>query len=285
MGDGSAPRGPRYQPTWPPPSTAPAGWYGDPYGYPARRYFDGARWTHHTVPNAAPAVPHRRLPVVVALGAVAVLVASLLASRVLVDALVDLDWPIAVYVAISVVVGYGPSVWWCWYATGRWGTGHRRADLGVRFRWSDLGWGPLIWLAAIQAQLLVVNLVLLTRIPLTSNTEGIGELRLDRTYVITLLVTAVVAAPIVEELVFRGLVLAGLLSRMAWPLAVIAQGALFGVAHVDPARGAGNVGLVLILTAVGIVLGGAAYLLTRIVPTMIAHAILNAVVMAVVLLT
>ena len=61
------------------------------------------------------------------------------------------------------------------------------------------------------------------------------------------------------------------------------QGALFGLAHVDPARGAGNIGLVLILGGVGVVFGGAAYLLRRIGPTMLAHAIFNGVVMAVVL--
>jgi len=120
-------------------------------------------------------------------------------------------------------------------------------------------------------------------VPLTSNTEGIGELDLDRTYVISILVTAVVAAPIVEELVFRGLILAGLLSRMRWVWAVLVQGAVFGVAHVDPARGVGNVGLALILSAVGVTLGGAAYLLRRIPPTMLAHGILNAVVLTVVL--
>jgi membrane protease YdiL (CAAX protease family) len=138
-------------------------------------------------------------------------------------------------------------------------------------------------LAAVSAEGIVANIIIVTGIPLTSNTEGIGDLPIDRTYVITFLVAAVVAAPIVEELVFRGLVLAGLLSRMAWPLAVVVQGVVFGAAHVDPARGAGNVGLVMILSAVGIVLGGGAYLLKRIVPTMIAHAILNAVVLTVVL--
>jgi len=40
---------------------------------------------------------------------------------------------------------------------------------------------------------------------------------------------------------------------------------------------AGNVGLVLVLSGVGIVFGGAAYLLRRIAPTIIAHAILNTI--------
>jgi membrane protease YdiL (CAAX protease family) len=247
------------------------------------RYFDGRCWTDHTVALAVPAPPHRRLPIVVAFGAIGVLLVSLFASRFLIEHLVQYDWPIVVYVAISVTLGYGPPVWWCWYSTGRWGTGDRRTDLGLRARWADLGWGPVIWLASLFAQGTVAAVVNGLGVPLTSNTEGISDLRLDRTYVIAVLVTAVVAAPIVEELVFRGLILAGLMSRMGWVWAVIVQGVVFGVAHVDPARGVGNVGLALILSAAGVILGGAAYLLRRIAPTMLAHAILNAVVLVVVL--
>ena len=164
------------------------------------------------------------------------------------------------------------------------GDGPPLSDLGVRFRWSDAGWGPLIWISALAAELLMILLVDLSGIPLVPNTEGIDSFDADPTYVISLLVSAVVAAPLVEEAVFRGLMLRGLLSRMAVRLAVVVQGVLFGLAHVDPVRGSGNVGLVLILGAVGVVFGGAAYLLRRIGPVIIAHAIFNGVVMLIVLL-
>jgi membrane protease YdiL (CAAX protease family) len=248
------------------------------------RYFDGRRWTEHTAAVApAPTVAPRVLPLVVATGAVVVLTISLIVSRVLLEHIVRYGWPIVVYTAISVIAGYGPSVWWCWYATGRWGSGSRLDDVGLRPRWSDLGWGPVVWMAAIVTEVAVVVIVKALHIPLLGNTEGIGEGDLDRTYVIALLVTAVVAAPLVEEVVFRGLVLRGFLSRMGPVPAIAAQGSLFGLAHVDPARGAGNVGLVLVLGAVGVVFGGAAYLLRRTSPTVLAHAIFNAVVMIVVL--
>ena len=243
--------------TLPPPVAPQAGWYPDPYGLPVGRYFDGRMWTHHTTPLAGPPAivePHGVLPLQVAIGAVVVLAVSLVASRALIDALVRFDWSIVVYAAISVLVGYGPSVWWCLYAAGRWGSGDRRTDLGLRFRWSDLGWGPLVWLSAFVAQAVVAILVTLLDVPFTSNTEGIGDLDLDRTYVITLLVTAVIAAPIVEEMIFRGLMLRGLLSRMSAWLAVGVQGLLFGAVHLDPVRGMGNIGLALVLSAVGIVL-------------------------------
>ncbi len=250
------------------------------------RYFDGRQWTPHTAPALEPAKhreAHPVLPLQVALGAVVVLIGSLIASRYLLEYLVRFDWPIAVYALIGTAVGYGPSVWWCLYASRRWGTGRLVADLGVRFRWSDAGWGPLTWLAALGCEIVVIIVIEIVDIPLVGNTEGIGELDLDRTYVISLLITAVVAAPFVEEMVFRGLMLRGLRSRLGAVAAVGVQGGLFGLAHVDPVRGTGNFGLVLVLAAVGVAFGGAAYLLRRIGPTIIAHAIFNGIVMAVVL--
>jgi membrane protease YdiL (CAAX protease family) len=155
--------------------------------------------------------------------------------------------------------------------------------VGFRFRWSDLGWGPLIWFAALLSQVLVAAVVLAAGVPTSSNTDGVGELSADRSYVIALAVTAVVAAPLVEELVFRGVVLRSLLSWAAPIPAIVLQGVLFGVAHVDPVRGSGNVGLAAILSGVGIALGAGAYLLRRIGPTVVAHAIFNGVVLAIIL--
>jgi membrane protease YdiL (CAAX protease family) len=269
----------------PPPSSPPAGWYPDPHQPAAHRYFDGRTWTGYTAPAfAAAREPHRRLPIVAAVGAICTLLISLITSRILLHNLVQFRWPIVVYVAISVVVGYGPSVWWCRYATQRWGSGSRRDDLGLHVRGADLGWGPLVWLSATFAEVAFAVVVIALHIPFTSNITGVRQLRLDHTYVVSLLVTAVVAAPLVEETVFRGLILPGFLSRMHPAVAIGAQGVLFGAAHIDPARGAGNIGLVVILGAVGVVFGGAAYLTRRIAATMIAHAILNAVVLTVALL-
>ena len=269
-----------------PPSGVPAGWYPDPFGAPADRYYDGHQWTDHVrghfrpVERSAPAT----LDIRAAIGAAVVLLVSLLTSRYAIDWLVRYEWPIAIYTGIAVVLGYGPSVAWCAIAVRRWGTGRFCEDTGLRVRWADLGWGPVVWIAAISAQFASIIVIEAFGIPLRSNTEGLSDFGRDRTYVISILVAAVVAAPIVEELVFRGVMLRGLCSRMTAALAVAVQGVVFGLAHVDPVRGRGNIGLALMLAAVGTVFGGAAYLLRRIGPTMIAHAILNAVVLAVVLL-
>ncbi|MGI9644520.1 MAG: CPBP family intramembrane glutamic endopeptidase [Ilumatobacteraceae bacterium] len=245
-------------------------------------YVPPAQWHPLPPPNARRA-PHPTLPIQAAVGAVVVLTVSLLASKYVLDALVGFEWPVVVYVVLLALVGYGPSLVWCKVASNRWGTGRVGHDLGLTPRWTDLAWGPLVWITAVGCQIVIGVIVLVLDIPVANNTDGITELQADRTYVVSIVITAVIAAPIVEELVFRGLVLRGLLSRMSAVLAVALQAVLFGLAHVDPVRGVGNIGLVLVLTGVGAAFGGAAYLLRRIGPTIVAHAIFNGVVLAIVL--
>ncbi len=230
-----------------------------------------------------PPEPLPTLPIGVAIGALVVLTVSLIASKLVLDAVVGFEWPVMVYVCLLGLIGYGPSLAWTVYSSKRWGTGRIFRDVGLRPQWSDLGWGPLVWLCAVAGELAIAAVVYLFDIPIASNTEGVTEVASDRTYVISIVISAVVAAPLVEEIVFRGLILRGLLSRTGVIVAVVVQGVLFGAAHVDPVRGEGNIGLVMVLSAVGIVLGGAAYLLRRIGPVILAHAILNGVVMTLVL--
>lgn len=276
--------------TFPPPTTAPAGWYPDPEGLPGRRYFDGRSWAErydHLQPRLAPSrpprAPHPTLPFGAAWGALGILLVSLVGGRFLIDALTVHRWPVVLYVVILATIGYGPSLWWCWYVSRRWGTGRLADDIGFRARWSDLGWGPLVWVGTVTTQIAVAVVVLVTRIPSGGNVDGITDLRNDRTYVVVILFTAVVAAPFVEEMVFRGVVLRGFLARMGAPLAIVAQGVLFGVVHVDPVRGVANFGLAIVLSGVGVALGVAAYLFRRIGPTIIAHAIFNGVVLTLLL--
>ena len=195
----------------------------------------------------------------------------------------DHDWPIVVYLSVAGVVAYGPPLVFWRYASSRWGSGRAAADVGLLMRRVDLGWGPLTWLACFGGQAVVAIIVIALDIPFQSNTDSIRELRDDRGFVIAMLVLSVVAAPLVEEIVFRGLVLRGFLSRWPVALAIGAQGVLFGLAHLSPERGMRNIGLVLILSTVGIVLGASAYLTRRLAPTIIAHAMINGIAMAVVL--
>lgn len=264
----------------PPPTTAAAGWYPDPLG-PGQRYFDGRSWAA-PVPIFEEREEHPSLPLSAAIGALVVLVVSLFGAKLLTEALLDFEWPVLVYVAVLATLGYGPSLLWGWYVRHRWGAG-RLASLGWRFRWSDLGWGPLTWISAVCTQLVFGAIVLVFDIPLSSNVEGISEIDTTRAYLVATAITAVVAAPIIEEVVFRGLILRGFLSRMGPVMAIGLQAVLFGIAHVDPVRGVGNIGLAIVLSGVGAALGTAAYITRRLGPSVIGHAIFNGVVLSLVL--
>lgn len=244
-------------------------------------------WATATTTPAPPAEPASNevptLPIVAAWSAIAVLTVSLVGSKFLLDAIVEFGWPVAVYVAVLATVGYGPSLWWCWYVSRRWGTGRLGHDIGLTPRFADLGWGPVVWLGAIGAQLAMGAVVLALDIPIANNTDGVDGLSADRTYVWALVISAVIAAPLVEEMVFRGVVLRGLRSRLSVVVAVLLQGVLFGAAHADPVRGVGNIGLVMVLSAVGVAFGVAAVLLRRIGPSIVAHAIFNGAVLALLL--
>ncbi len=251
-----------------------------------QRYWDGQGWTEQLAQPVAvtpPPPPFPSLPFPVAVGALLSLAVPLVASRWILRPFADHDWPIVAYVLVAGLVAYGPPLVFLRFASRRWGTGRPATDVGLTMRRVDLGWGPLTWLSCFAAQAGVAIVVIALDIPFQSNTESIRELRDDRGFVIAMLVLSVVAAPLVEEIVFRGLVLRGLLSRWPVALAVAAQGVLFGLAHLSPERGMRNIGLVLILSAVGVVLGASAYLVRRLAPTIIAHAMINGIAMAVVL--
>jgi uncharacterized protein len=247
------------------------------------RWWDGAAWTSHVAHRQAavrpPRPPHPQHPLPFAVGALGVILVSLVVSRYILDGLVRFHWPIAVYVVVIGIIGYGPVMVFCWWGSRRWGRGSFRDDSGLYFRKVDFGWGPVTWLSCIAAEIVVGVVIVATHIPIASNTEGVDDLRADRGYVIALLVLAVLAAPICEEIVFRGVVLRGLLTHMGPTAAIAVQACVFGMAHFDPVRGAGNIGLVMILSAVGGVLGGAAYMFRRIGPTILAHAVMNALAM------
>jgi membrane protease YdiL (CAAX protease family) len=254
------------------------------------RWWDGRAWTAHAAypPPAAAAVdarePFTTLPIAAAWWGLAVTAAALVGARFVLEGLGHLDWPIVVYAVLAAVLSYGPMVLYTRYASRRWGTGDLQRDLGFRFRWADLGWGPVACIGAWCGGFAAALVVAVLRLPIRSNTEGVNNYAGDRGVLIAFLLTAVLVAPVVEELMFRGVVLRGFASVMpAWS-AVGLQGVFFGAAHLDPVRGVGNVGLVLVLAAVGTVLGTAAYLLRRIGPTIVAHALYNGAVMAIVLL-
>jgi len=219
----------------------------------------------------------------VAVWALVVTAAGLLVGRAVAEPLYSAGVPAAAVVAAIGLLGYGPPLATFVLVRASLGAAGRSA-LGLRARWVDLGWGPVTWLACVTVQAVVGTLVLRSGVPFEGNAPDLGNgSGLPRSYVVALVVLTVVVAPVIEEIVFRGMVMRALLSSMPATAAVGLQGLLFGLAHVDPSRGAGNVGLVILLSAVGCVLGGAALLTRRLAAPMVAHAIVNSIAMAVAL--
>lgn len=205
-------------------------------------------------------------------------------SRIAARSLVEAGAAPVVVVAVVGLLGYGPPLLAFVAVRSSVGAEGREA-LGLRARLVDLGWGPVTWLSCLLVQAVVGMLVLRSGVPFEGNAPDVGGLDgLPVSYVAALLLLTVVAAPVVEEIVFRGMVLRALMSSMRAGPAVMVQGLLFGLAHVDPSRGSGNIGLVILLSSVGCVLGGAAVLTRRLAAPMIAHAVVNGLAMAIALL-
>lgn len=88
---------------------------------------------------------------------------------------------------------------------------------------------------------------------------------------IILFVLICVVAPIMEELIFRGFVYAGLRRRMTFPAAVVASAVIFALMHTNP-------GGLLPITLIGIVLATLYERNRSIVPSVICHALNNTLV-------
>ncbi len=100
---------------------------------------------------------------------------------------------------------------------------------------------------------------------------------------ISLAIAAIVFAPVIEEAIFRGAVMRGLLSKTNAPFAIVIQGVLFGAAHFQPDHGKEGIGLIIALSVAGVGFGVGSYLLRRLGPAMIAHAVYNSIAICVAL--
>lgn len=131
-------------------------------------------------------------------------------------------------------------------------TGHPVADLGIRLRWSDWWLVP----AGIGLQI-VLSLALLLIVDLEEAPQEIARLTAEATGSAALLAffLTVVVVPVLEEAVFRGLLLQALLRWMPRAAAIALSAAAFALFHL---AGPESVVVVVPLFIVGLALGYAA---------------------------
>ena len=202
------------------------------------------------------------------------LAAQLLATAVLVS-VDDVDEvPIPQLFAASLVgwIAYGSMLW---VLSERYGTGDRRADYGVGTRWVDLVGVPL----GVATQLAAVPLLYwplrsvwpetFSEDELTEYAEDLVDRASGAGVVLLLVVMVVLVAPLVEELVYRGLVQRSLATTVPPAAAVVLGGAFFALIHFRPVEYPG-------LFLVGIVLGSCVAATGRLGMAVVAHVAFNA---------
>lgn len=124
------------------------------------------------------------------------------------------------------------------WATRRKGRGSLVVDFGLRMRWTDIPLGVVVGLTA-QFVLGLVVTVLYDLVGIDSSevgkaAEALTDTATDVVGVVLLFLVVAVAAPVLEELFWRGLWLRSLERRLGTAPAVLVSGALFGAIHFQP---------------------------------------------------
>jgi membrane protease YdiL (CAAX protease family) len=168
---------------------------------------------------------------------------------------------------------------WCaylaglWWASDRSGSGDFRADYALRFRVLDVVGVP----AGVLTQLVVVPLVYL---PLRAAwPDTFTDRRLEETArdlvdrasgasLVVLFLVVAVGAPVVEELVYRGMLQGAFVARVSEPLGLLAASAWFALIHFRPVEYPG-------LFVAGLVFGACFLATGRLGTAIVAHAAFN----------
>jgi membrane protease YdiL (CAAX protease family) len=170
-------------------------------------------------------------------------------------------------VAPWVFLGGYPLVITAWRGNGP------RIDLGLTLRWIDVGWAVI---AGVVGLLIAGLLALATQAIFGEFTSAGAEVAEEirqaggTAGVLVFALLLVIGAPIVEELAFRGLVFNSLRKAgvgIAWTLVI--SSVAFAVIHFEPTR-------MLVLLALGLVLGIVRWRTRSLLAPMITHAMINA---------
>jgi uncharacterized protein len=180
--------------------------------------------------------------------------------------------PAASLVAAATVL-YGAMLAFCFLVARRAGglTGWRRA-LGASLHFGDLGPGVVYALAARGAALMAAAVVAsFTDRDTSGNRYGFDDYEWDTAVVVILVVIALVVAPVVEELFFRGALQGSFDSLLPVSAAITLTSLLFGISHLSVDLGPASVSVAAQTAAAGAVFGVAVHRSHRLGQAMIAH--------------
>jgi membrane protease YdiL (CAAX protease family) len=234
----------------------------------------------HDVPRETPAAdptfPAGALPL-----AVGGIVATVLAGRALSSVLLErVDAPVEIKIIVFYAVVFGGLWSTCKVASARHGSGRPLRDLGWSWTPSDLWRGIGGFFLARLAHAIAIlpwfgDLDRLSRL-----TEGYEHVSTASFVIFS--IAAVVGAPLLEELAFRGLLQRSLASAVGQRWAIVLQAAAFGLYHFIPEIGTLNAPYVVGLAAAGLVLGWLACRAHRLGPSVSTHFFMNALAVVVV---
>jgi uncharacterized protein len=144
------------------------------------------------------------------------------------------DWPIWLRAVVQLplwVALVGVTI----VVSRTWGTGRFRRDYGLRVALGDvvgLGIGAVLQLVFVNALYRLIGVfVKVNRDKLSAPAREITRTATGRVGVALLVLVVVVAAPVVEELFFRGLVLRSIQARYNDGVALVVSSVLFALVH------------------------------------------------------
>jgi len=206
-----------------------------------------------------------------ALGGIA---AAVVAARTASWVMRHLGVPLVLYLVVFWAVIFGGLWLTCRSVSRRFGTGSPWRDFGFSWRPSDLWRGLLAYFVAIM-------LIGIARSPWAGHTYRLHRLMTGFTHVsgpafAVYAASAIVAAPIFEELAFRGMLQRTLAGRTGQAVALLGQAAAFAVYHLFPGLGWENLPYAVGLFCFGVTMGWLARRLGRLGAGSTAHCINNA---------
>jgi membrane protease YdiL (CAAX protease family) len=260
-----------------PPGVAP-GWYPDPRHEAPVRWWDGRAWTEHvSPPPAEPRGPDPTFPFIGGVWGVVGIALSVIIGQVFSAILVDhANVAPAIFVVVFYIPIYGGIAATCVLVSRRYGSGNLTADFGWRVRGTDVWRGVLVWVIGTVAAAIANTPWLHDRtIEHIDRSLRHGYHQLGPLTVFEFAVAAIVLAPLLEELAFRGLLLRAFSERVALPWALVIQAVLFGAYHFTPGFGRANAPGVVVRAVIGLVFGAAAARWRRLGPGTVGHMIFN----------